>query len=737
MENKKHTHIDEGIARKLAQVRFKLTDLENKRKDLLSSEEKEIKSEIESLMDRFREIIVDNTIKDKKETEDKIKISQKYLDKIIRECKKGIFVIDQEEIIRETNGRVETHLGYEREDFRGSMALKSLFPLADRMETFPEHHSTSKKNTFLHYERKKDHLPPAETSILDKNRKTIPFQVKATILKDTHARLTGAIFLLKDISKRAMVEDEIRRESEYLQELSKRSKRLAIVARIKKEVKENKFQAESIIESSSDGIIVMDISGYIKGVNQAFAKLLDYSPSELIGKHFIGLNPLEEKEYLTTYGTTINGEKYIKEFYERQADIFDKQDGSFETHVRRKDEVFVPVWCEIYWIHDKAGEKAEVIVFISDLTEKKVAEIGLTKTYHELQEAKEYLENIISTSPDGIIITDFQGMITMVNEAVEKMTGYTQEELKGMHSAELNPYLYDERYPQLRISKLFKDGRITGFEMLWKGKNGELISTEMNAALLKDKKGEFMGGVIVMRDIRERKKLEEMKNDFISSISHELRTPLTSIKGSIDNLLDGIAGEITDAQRDYLTIVNEESDRLVRLINDLLDLNKLEVRSIKLFPEELEYISLVSQVVFNSKELAYEKGLDLEVDWGKPEIYLKADSDKINQILINLISNAIKFTERGGIKVIVEDTGDQSIITRIRDTGIGIPKEDLDRIFDKFYQLHKPRTGKSKGTGLGLAITKQLVELHGGTIRVESEEGKGSEFCLTLPTGGS
>ena len=150
----------------------------------------------------------------------------------------------------------------------------------------------------------------------------------------------------------------------------------------------------------------------------------------------------------------------------------------------------------------------------------------------------------------------------------------------------------------------------------------------------------------------------------------------------------------------------------------------------------MEYISVVSQVVFSSKELAYEKGLDLEVDWEKPGIYLKADRDKVNQILINLINNAIKFTERGGIKVIVEDSGDQSIITRIRDTGIGIPKEDLDKIFDKFYQLNKPRTGKSKGTGLGLAITKQLVELHGGIIRVESEEGKGSEFCFTLPTGG-
>ena len=244
------------------------------------------------------------------------------------------------------------------------------------------------------------------------------------------------------------------------------------------------------------------------------------------------------------------------------------------------------------------------------------------------------------------------------------------------------------------------------------------------------------GGIFGVSDISERKRLEEMKNDFISNISHELRTPLTSIKGSIDNLLDGIAGKLNDSQREYLAIINNESDRLVRLINDLLDLNKLEARSIKISPEEIEYISLVAQVVFNLKDLAYEKGLTLEMESSASEIHLKADRDRINQVLINLINNAIKFTERGGIKVIVEDSGDQSITTRVRDTGVGILRDELDKVFDKFHQVSKPSAVRSRGTGLGLAITKNLIELHGGTIWVESEEGKGSEFCFILPTGG-
>ena len=153
----------------------------------------------------------------------------------------------------------------------------------------------------------------------------------------------------------------------------------------------------------------------------------------------------------------------------------------------------------------------------------------------------------------------------------------------------------------------------------------------------------------------------EMKNDFISNVSHELRTPLTSIKGSIINLLDGILGNLNAAQKEYLSIINSESNRLVRLIDDLLDLNNVATRQIKIVPKEIEYISLVAQVVFSLKELAYEKGLFMEMQWPKTEIYLKADSDRVNQILVNLINNAIKFTEQGGVKVIVDNSSNISL----------------------------------------------------------------------------
>jgi two-component system phosphate regulon sensor histidine kinase PhoR len=283
------------------------------------------------------------------------------------------------------------------------------------------------------------------------------------------------------------------------------------------------------------------------------------------------------------------------------------------------------------------------------------------------------------------------------------------------------------------VTELFKDGRVTGIESIWRGKNGAHIPVEANAALLKDKKGIVSGGVVGVRDVREQKKLEKMKNDFLSNISHELRTPLTSIKGSIDNLLDGIAGNLTEGQREYLSIINGESNRLVRLIDDLLDMNKLEARSLKLLPAEVEYVSLVAQAVYSLKELAYEKGLSIAMEWPAAEIPLAADRDRIYQVLVNLINNAIKFTDRGEIQVIVEEARNGSITTRIRDTGVGIPRDEIEKIFDRFYQIQRPLAEKSRGAGLGLAISKSLIEMHGGSITVESQEGAGSEFTFTLP----
>jgi signal transduction histidine kinase len=226
--------------------------------------------------------------------------------------------------------------------------------------------------------------------------------------------------------------------------------------------------------------------------------------------------------------------------------------------------------------------------------------------------------------------------------------------------------------------------------------------------------------------------LDHQKTEFVSNVSHELRTPLTSIKGYVDYLLEGIAGELTLQQKDFLTRVQGNTDRLVRLINDLLDLARIEAGRVEFHPMLLSMNELATDVIEELRPLAVEKGVDLGFDLPKTDGFVRADRDKFYQVLLNLMHNAVKFTPPGGsIRVQVDLQPDGKVLTVIRDTGEGIPPEALERIFDKFHQVGQTQ-GQVKGSGLGLAIAKALVELHGGTIWVRSELGQGSTFGVVL-----
>ena len=239
------------------------------------------------------------------------------------------------------------------------------------------------------------------------------------------------------------------------------------------------------------------------------------------------------------------------------------------------------------------------------------------------------------------------------------------------------------------------------------------------------------------RMAKKLKELDQMKDDFVSSVSHELRSPLTSIKGYVDFILRGKAGPLNNKLIEYLTIVKNNTSRLGMFINDILDLAKIEAKRFELGKEALELPSLIEEMVTFFRPQAEESKIQLEAVVPTNLSLVSADPDKIRQVFTNLLSNAFKFTPEGG-KVIIEaknsGLGDFVEIA-VKDTGVGIAQEDLQKIFDKFQQI-KPSTGKVKkvkGTGLGLAIVKGIVEAHGGRIWVESELDKGSNFIFTLP----
>jgi len=227
--------------------------------------------------------------------------------------------------------------------------------------------------------------------------------------------------------------------------------------------------------------------------------------------------------------------------------------------------------------------------------------------------------------------------------------------------------------------------------------------------------------------------LDRLKSEFLSDASHELRTPLTSVKGYVDYLLEGIVGELSPPQKDFLTRVKGNTDRLVRLINDLLDLSRIEAGRVDLHLVRLAMVEVATEVTEALRPLAAEKGVDLHADVSATAGVVRADRDKVHQILLNLTHNAVKFTPPGGsVRVRVEGQPRGDILTVVQDTGEGIPPEAVERIFDKFYQVSES-AAHPKGSGVGLAIAKKLIELHGGTIWVRSELGQGSAFGFTLP----
>jgi signal transduction histidine kinase len=232
--------------------------------------------------------------------------------------------------------------------------------------------------------------------------------------------------------------------------------------------------------------------------------------------------------------------------------------------------------------------------------------------------------------------------------------------------------------------------------------------------------------------------LDRLKSDFVSNVSHELRTPLTAIKGAVDLVLREVAGPLTEKQTHYLTRVRSNTQHLAGLINDLLDLSKIESGKIEVKSSRISLAGLVHEVVESLRPVAAEKVIGLEATISEPSILVWADRDKVNQVLMNLIGNAVKFTPaQGRITVSASRNGKGSVQVSVSDTGPGIAPDEKDKIFDKFYQIAQLGDVKPKGTGLGLAICKALVELHGGNIWVESQVNHGSTFYFTLPLAGA
>jgi PAS domain S-box-containing protein len=359
---------------------------------------------------------------------------------------------------------------------------------------------------------------------------------------------------------------------------------------------------------------------------------------------------------------------------------------------------------------------------------------------HDLERQVEHrtheLKMILDTAGEGIFGIDAEGIVTFMNPAGAAMLGATSEELVGRCCHDFLHTSSDGLPGPLASCSvcsctLLPIARVSSRKSAFRRGPGESFPVEYTASTTVSASGERTGVVVTFRDITERQAVERLKSEFVSTVSHELRTPLTSIRGSLGLLAAGLLGELPAKGQRMLDIAIGNTDRLVRLINDILDLEKMESGRVELRRRVVDAPDLVIQAVDVMQPMAERAGIELRAEAEHCSILV--DSDRILQTLTNLLSNAIKFSPRGATVTVSAVSGGGNFTFRVADEGRGIPHEKLETVFERFHQVDASDSREKGGTGLGLAICRSIVQAHGGRIWAESRVGSGSTFHVSLP----
>ena len=367
----------------------------------------------------------------------------------------------------------------------------------------------------------------------------------------------------------------------------------------------------------------------------------------------------------------------------------------------------------------KNDEIGELGVAINAMAE------SLQDQMQRIRQKEGQLESVLDNMINGIVMIDRSGRILLLNRMAEEVLGFSARELAGRH--------YAEAKQQYELAQIIQEGlerrEHLHDEITFYFPEERLL--EINLVPVFHSGDEFGGVLLVLQDVSAIRRLERMRSEFVANVSHELKTPIAAVKGFAETLLGGAVND-PDTAKSFLQIIYDESERLNRLIGDILELSKVESRRVPLQFSPVELSSFTEKTVELLATEASRKGILLDVSV-EPGLYVEADEDRLRQIVMNLLSNGINYTPEGGRVSVKVDGDDDHIRIRISDTGIGIPKKDLPRIFERFYRVDKARSRSSGGTGLGLSIVKHLVELHKGTIAVDSKVGAGSVFTIELP----
>jgi len=486
-------------------------------------------------------------------------------------------------------------------------------------------------------------------------------------------------------------------------------------------------RTRSILDTAADGIVTFDEDGAIESLNHAAERIFGAPASEVIGHNFSELLLTERPD-----GDPGPGGELARWQPEDLAGRRSEMIG------RRKNGTAFPLDLAVNEM--QVGHRKMFTGVLRDITERKRVE-------EELRAGEERLAAIIDTAMVGIISLDEESRIVLFNAAAETIFCCPAADAIGNTLDRFMPERFQEVHRK-HVQRFAATG-VTTRSMRSPGTlyarraNGE--DFPMEATISQAKIGGQTLLTVILRDLTERKQAEELarlyakskeldqlRTEFIYNLTHELRTPLTTIREGVSQVAEGILGSTTVDQRDFLSIVLTDIDRLSRIINDLLDEAKIEAGRLELARQPVDIVGIARQESRLFGARAQAKGLDIRTDFSDPEIQVYADPDKLAQVFANLLGNALKFTESGEVVLTVEDMGEH-VSCAIRDTGRGIAPDDLPKVFQKFYQASRTPVTGGQGTGLGLPIAKAIVESHGGAISARSEVGAGSTFTFVLP----
>src|SRR5436309_847732 len=525
----------------------------------------------------------------------------------------------------------------------------------------------------------------------------------------------------------------------------------------------------AIFNSANFSSIATDAKGVIQIFNVGAERMLGYTAAEVVNK--ITPADISDSQEIIARARALSidvGTEITPGF---EALVFKASRGIediYELTYIRKDKSRFPAVVSVTALRAADDKIIGFLLIGTDNTARKQIEDERMKLDQRLRDQHYYTRSLVESSIDALMTTDPRGIMTDVNKQMEALTGCTRDELIG---APFKNYFTDPARAEAGIKRVLTEGRVTNYELTARARNGTLTVVSYNATTFHDRDRVLKGVFAAARDVTELKLFEQrlqqknaeleeasrMKSEFLANMSHELRTPLNAIIGFSEVLGDGLIGNLSDQQKKFIGDIFSSGKHLLSLINDILDLSKVEAGKMMLDLESVQISSLFANSLSIIKEKAHARHIDLTLDAPKELGSIRADARKVKQIVYNLLSNAVKFSLDGGQVTLratrvpraqvgqlpgpgigrgfplADNEFQEFLEISVTDDGIGVSPGGLEALFKPFSQIDSGLSRKYQGTGLGLAMIKLLAELHGGTLAVESEEGEGSRFTVWLP----